>query len=520
MLKVTTAVTPPAPKPLVLKKAEAPSAPLTQATPRPRATPGAGDSFQPAGATAQAPQTVRGNAHFHISAQEVQRARAKNDPAATARVLHALTSDRSNLLLPNDATRLERTRELLAGMSARDVDAVRSAYLSQFGRDPETDLRGWDFFQPLARLDDDLQLEMVASLNGPQLKETASTLAGLLDKARRGTLTPQDRQTYYATLPMVGLWNPPLRPDAAGLDSMERKILTRMWGAQGADLSLDAALKTIEAKLPPADLAPKAPREKSVAVVVSSAGAQWQELMDWAKVMDEKGYHIQLFTPDGRPAAFQHDSMTVCKTTSRVGHGCPPHLDPRGPTGDLARKLLAHTAGAAQFNPEHFGAVFSAGGLGFNEDVVVARPVKGQDGRTRTELTNNPNIDKMMRAAVDARLPNISICHGPTVLAATKMRINGREEAVNAGIQTASLPPFEGYVGLTRRKEPQFTYDVNTHNALEAAGGDTSVLKDIAKMSRVVHARKDGMDVLSGPGPQAARNLGLATVEVMQQRWR
>jgi len=39
-------------------------------------------------------------------------------------------------------------------------------------------------------------------------------------------------------------------------------------------------------------------------------------------------------------------------------------------------------------------------------------------------------------------------------------------------------------------------------------------------MSRVVHATKDGMDVITGPGPQAARNLGLATLEAMARRWR
>ena len=221
-----------------------------------------------------------------------------------------------------------------------------------------------------------------------------------------------------------------------------------------------------------------------------------------------------------RPAAFQHDSMCVCENTSPSGHGCPPHLDPRGPTGKLAQQVLANTASAARFNAKDFGAVYAAGGLGFNEDVVVANPVTGKNGRTHTELKSNPNIDKMMRAAAAERVPHIAICHGPTVFAATKMTINGREEPVNKGIETASLPPFEGYVGLTRRKEAQFTYDVNTHDSMEEAGGHTNVKKDILNMSRVVHAHKDGMDIITGPGPQAARNLGLATVEAMELYWK
>ncbi len=505
--------------------------PAVASEPKKPASRPTGDGFQADGfaASARGPalvskEVVSSNWLFPVSARDVQKARASNNPAAMAKVLHSLVNDRSNLLLPNNATRLDRMRELLTGLSADQIDRVRAEHISRFGSDPETNIRSWDFFQPLARLDDNLALEMVALLNGPRHAETAKMVAGLLDKARAGTLTAEDRATYYSRLPMVGLWDQPRREskDGANLDSMERRILSRMWGQHEGrtGMSMDEALKTIEAKMPPPDLTPKAPREKSVAVIVSSAGAQWQELTDWLTVMHDKGYHVQVFTPDGRPAAFQHDSMCVCEHTAPIGHGCPPHLDPRGPTGKLTQQVLANTAGAAQFNPKDFGAVFSAGGLGFNEDVVVANPVTGPDGRTRTELKSNPNIDAMMRAAVVERLPNISICHGPTILAATKMTINGREEPVNRGIETASLPPFEGYVGLTRRKEAQFTYDVNTHDSMEDAGGRTNVKKDILNMSRVVRAHKDGMDIITGPGPQAARNLGLATLQAMEQRWK
>ncbi len=497
---------------------------------RPQATRSSSDMFQagrgakPATNAAVAlAKEPKGHGFFPVSSREVQRARRQNDPAEMADLLHTIAKDRTNLFISNDATRLERMRELFSGLSADQIDGVRAAHISRYGSDPETNIRSWDFFQPLARLDDDLALEMVRVLNGPRMQENAAKLSGLLDKANSGTLTAEDRAAYFSMMPMMGLWDRPRRTssDGANLDAMERKILSAAWGEQSrSGVSLDDALRTIEAKMPPLDLTPKAPREKSVAVVVSSAGAQWQELMDWATVMHEQGYHIQLFTPDGRPAAFQHDSMCVCENTAPIGHGCPPHLDPKGPAGELAKKLLANTAGAAQFNPKDFGAVFSAGGLGFNEDVVVANPVTGPDGRTRTEIKSNPNIDAMMRAAVAERLPNISICHGPTILAATKMTINGREESVNQGIETASLPPFEGYVGMTRRKEAQFTYDVNTHGVLGETGGRTNVKKDILNMSRVVKAEKDGMAVISGPGPQAARNLGFATIEAMRQHWK
>ena len=486
------------------------------------------DGFQSANATPRpgasfASSFLPGGGFFAVSAGEVKQVRERNDPAEIAGVLHTLATDRSNLVIPNDDARLARMQELLGGMSAEQIDTVKAEYKAQYGCDPETNIRSWDVAQPLARLDDDVALKMVSLLNGPGLTKTASTLAGLLDKAKAGTLTAQDRATYFSMMPMIGLWNPPHRQaaDGANLDSMERKILTGIWGEKevGTGVSLDDAMKAIEAKLPPADLTPKAPREKSVAVIVSSAGAQWQELMDWATVMHDKGYQIQIFTPDGRPAAFQHDSLSVCERTAPLGHGCPPSLDPQGPTGELAKALLSNTAGAAQFNPKNFGAVFEAGGLGFNEDVAVATPVVGQDGREHTQLTANPNIAKMMSAAVAERLPNISICHGPTLLAATTMTINGHEEPVNKGIDTASLPPLEFYVGMTHRKEAQFTYDVNTQQVLAEAGGHTNTAADVLDMSRVVRANKDGMDIITGPAPQASRNLGFATLEAMEKRW-
>jgi hypothetical protein len=36
----------------------------------------------------------------------------------------------------------------------------------------------------------------------------------------------------------------------------------------------------------------------------------------------------------------------------------------------------------------------------------------------------------------------------------------------------------------------------------------------------VVKENKDGMDIITGPGPQAAKNLADATIESLKNRWR
>ena len=471
------------------------------------------------GAPVTAGATLRGRGLFTVAASEVQRVRSSGDPAAMARVLHHLTTDRSNILFANDQVRMERMNALVGGLDVKTVEAVRAHYVAQFGCDPETHIRSWDLGQPLARLHDDLALEMVAALNGPRLAETAGTMGTLLQKAKAGTLTAQDRKTYFSTMPRVGLWNPPLRDDAKGMDAMERKILAREFAKVAPGVSIDDAMILIESKMPPPDLSTHAPREKSVAVIVSSAGAQWQEMMDFAMKMHAAGYSLQVFTPDGRPAAFQEDSMCVDGRTAPLGHGCPPHLDPAGEAGKLASEILGTTAGARDFDPSKFGAVFAAGGLGFNEDVAAARSVVGADGKKEVVLKANSNIEGMMRRALDARLPEIAICHGPTLYAAVQMKVNGKDEPVAKGLETASLPPFEGYVGLTGRKEKLFTLDVNTHGELAETGARTSVVKDVANMQRVVTSEKAGIEFVTGPGPQASAHLADAAMAAMKRRW-
>lgn len=492
----------------------APSVPAPATAP---ATPAAPPSstFSAGAAPAPAPRPeLPGHAFFPLSDKTVDSVRASGDSLKIAGAMHTLFTDRSNLLLGNDGTRVDKTRHLLDGMSADQLEGVRAAYIHKYGCDPEINIKSADFGEPIARLNHDTQLELMDALNGPQMKQAAQTIASLQSKAQAGTLTQEDRQQLYSTLPMMGLWNSPARPAPAGEDhdAMERTLLKRAWSGAGGTGSLDDALQQIQSKLPDADLSAKAPREKSIAVIASSHGAQWQELMDWASEMHDKGYHLQVFTPDGQPVSFQRDSLNVSDRTVNLGYGAPSHLDPHGSTGDLAKELLGNAAPSAKFDPKQFGAVYLAGGLGFNEDVAVASDA--------THLQANPNIAGMMQRAIGEKLPIVGLCHGPTLLAATPITMpDGHVEALNKGIPTASLPPFEGYVQFSGRKESQFTVDVNTHHALADTGGQTDVFKDISNMSRVVKGNKAGIDIITGPGPQASKNLADPTVEAMKRRW-
>jgi putative intracellular protease/amidase len=453
-------------------------------------------------------EDVTEDASALISDDAIDTARSSADPRRIAPALRSIAANRISF---RRDFRVRGMHRLLDGLDLTMIDAVRAEYIERYGEDAEVTLKSDGLFDHLLRLGRAEELELVSILGTAQMTADARTIADLY--AKGGALTLADRRTYFAMLPRMGLWSPPVRTRDHALDALERSHLIQRWDALGRGIDLDSALAAVESKLPAPALASGSPRARSVAVVVSSHGAQWQELMGWAQGMLERGYHLQVFTPDGRPAAFQRDSLSVSTKTAPLGFGCPGELDPAKTTGAFAQTLLADAVSAARFDPTLFGAVYLAGGLGFNEDVAVAMP--STTASSGAQLTANVNIRTMMEAALADRLPIVAICHGPTLFAA----VNLDGEPLAKGIATASLPPFESYVGFTDRKEIQFTFDVNTHRVLAEAGASTSVASDVANPKRVVTARKADVDILSGPGPQAASALVEPTIAALERRW-
>lgn len=193
-------------------------------------------------------------------------------------------------------------------------------------------------------------------------------------------------------------------------------------------------------------------------------------------------------------------------------------MDPAGETGRVARELLASTLPSTAFVASEFGAVYLAGGLGFNEDVAVA--VADRTRPTGTRLTAHAGVATMVQTAFAERLPLVAICHGPTLFAAVSVDTgDGASIPLARGVATASLPPFESYANFSGRKERQFTFDVDTHRVLEAAGARTDVAADIASMSRVVISQQGAVEVVTGPGPQAAESLVEPTIDALRRRF-
>src|SRR3954447_5643241 len=59
------------------------------------------------------------------TAKGIDAAKASKNPVKLAEALHGLAKDR----LGNDQTRIDQTKTLLGGMNAKQIDAVRAAYV-------------------------------------------------------------------------------------------------------------------------------------------------------------------------------------------------------------------------------------------------------------------------------------------------------------------------------------------------------------------------------------------------------
>ncbi|KAJ4347370.1 uncharacterized protein N0V89_011311 [Didymosphaeria variabile] len=449
---------------------------------------------------------------------------------AAVESVHEIAIARSNN--PEDHKSKTKALEKLVGnFTLDDLTKFRQAYVDRYFVDPEHHLRNFDVYQEDAklRLHPSLLFELLGILNKSEVERDTEYLRHLLAKAESATLSSADRQAYYSWLPRIGLWDAPAREtsERTSVSSYERLLRIKAW-EKISSLDFDAALLKIERSFSTATVRANTPREKTVAVIASSHGAQWQELIDWALGMLSNGYALQVFTPYGRPVAIQRDSMLVREPPTEaiavalglpgVGLGAPLRLDPLRLPADRLKYLMGNAMCADKFDPQQFGAVYLAGGLGFNEDVAVTSP-KGSDP-THAWIEPTPNIATMMRRAIEHRLPMIALCHGPTLLACFDIEINGVNEKLVKGVKVAALPALEPMVHAQGKLEPQFSFFTwKTHDVLAEAGALVDEAEDLKDMTVVKTGVKDGLHLVTGPGPQTAMNLIGATMSVMKKRW-
>ena len=494
-----------------------------------------------------------------LTGKELSEAKRSEDSGKQAQALHRLISPFANQRLGADA-RIAQMNQLLEGMSGAQLAEVRAAYIKQFDADPYIHITGGSFGQPLlaSRTQGSLNLPhlarnflknpkagfqnveswavktyqdivqdpktgptdgvkaMAQAWLTPELREVAQNLARLADKVKAGEpLTADERRAYFAQMPFVGIRTRSERPHNE--PTLEEQTLQKLWSQMGRE-DLAKTMETVEASFPKITPPGPKPGQKSVAVVVSSQGAQWQELMGYVMEMQRHGVHVQFFTPEGRPAGFQKDSLSR-SNTSNLGYGAPPELDPAGPTGMVAKELLANSMAASEFDPKAFDQVYVAGGLGLNEDGVRVEAALGnadhrgkQTGPASTYHAH-PDIARMINSAATEQTPILAICHGPSIFIADNVQLNVQ------GAHMAALGPFEAYVAWTGRTGRPFPHMALVHNDARRAGVNVNPVRDAIKPSGVVQdVVKQGdqeVTIVTGPHPASAKGLGQAGLELM-----
>jgi putative intracellular protease/amidase len=387
------------------------------------------------------------------------------------------------IALGREPSRGDALDSLLDGLDVAGVRALRRSYLERYHRDPEIDIRRFGLGQSPAP-SPELVNRMCARLARPEHDEICAFLEALSGKP---TLTLDDRRQYFVAMARVGF-------------PFGREALAKRW-AERTNSALEEARRALEARMPiPSE--PVADPQKSVAFFLSEIAAQLQELMDWALPLLDAGISLQGYTPNGRPAGLQHDSLLPSFATGKLGFGCPKHLLLDGPVRRAFDRLMGEIRPMAQYDPSnHRGGVYGVGGLGTDRD-----------------LTHEPRVHAMVARAFEARVPILAICHAPTVLAQTQVpKAGGGSESLLAGIRAIGLPnALESYAIRSGRVASVFmtpTPPIDVGRTLADAGARVdwrTDLASLAKQNRIVRDEKNGVPIITGVGPLAARTIGQA----------
>ncbi|KAJ5530276.1 hypothetical protein N7527_003669 [Penicillium freii] len=114
-----------------------------------------------------------------------------------------------------DRTKAVALEDIVDG-SSDPLRKVRKAYVDQ---------------SPSLRLDPDLLIDLLGTLDRADITGDIAYLSQLLKKSKNGNSTLQYRKEYYNWLPRIRLWDAPARnpPGNKNVDSYERRLRCQSW---------------------------------------------------------------------------------------------------------------------------------------------------------------------------------------------------------------------------------------------------------------------------------------------------
>lgn len=102
----------------------------------------------------------------------------------------------------------------------------------------------------------------------------------------------------------------------------------------------------------------------TVAMVVSTVGYHWEEVLDAYREFTQAGFAVNFFTVNGKPAKADPVSLKRTRILNRLGYGVPGRIAPESAPGRELQDRLKKVRPVSQIDANHTDVLYLSGGHG------------------------------------------------------------------------------------------------------------------------------------------------------------
>ena len=234
---------------------------------------------------------------------------------------------------------------------------------------------------------------------------------------------------------------------------------------------------------------------KRVAIVVSTVGYHWEELLAAYEAFERAGVHMDFFTVNGAAPHPDPNSLHKSSVGARLGMGIDPEKAPDSAVGVALRERLIDVSTLSSLEASRYDALYLPGGHGCLFDV------------NRSTL-----LHEKIRALYEQGALLSAVCHATSTFAFVE--VNGKPIVQGHALTgfPASLDSVLIKAGLVHEKFLPLPL-VNDHE-LRNAGAKLSTL-DVIEATVNPFTVRVSLPFITGVGPKAASRVAEKVVELL-----
>jgi putative intracellular protease/amidase len=237
---------------------------------------------------------------------------------------------------------------------------------------------------------------------------------------------------------------------------------------------------------------------KRVAIVVSTVGYHWEELLAAYEAFERAGASTDFFTVNGAPPRPDPTSLKKSSLGARVGLGIDAWKAPDSPHGAALRERLIDVLPLASLEASRYDALYLPGGHGCLFDV------------NGSVLLHEKIAELYTRGALLS-----AVCHATSTFAFVRVR---GEPIVRGHALTGFPAPLDAVLikaGLVN--ESFLPLPLINDQALREAGAKLSSL-DVAEATLNPYTVRVSPPFVTGVGPKAAARVAKKVIALLDER--